>query len=345
MGAKNVLTTLLLLLTTASALTMTVTSPTKDAFYNTNTINFTAITDPGADSVFVSVNGTAQSLASLDNLTWTYVSISIGEGYWLAEFDATAGNDSATKSLNFKVDLTAPVVSISSPLNNTYDESTELNFTVKELNLGSCWYSLDGGANNTIDSNGTILGEGGSHFVTVTCIDQAGNHHSDTESFTVHSSSAEVPTVTITYPGGGSKYQDVFELKFKTIDDQSLMMECKYRFDAGGWNQVGDVENNTLKELSVTGTSEDGSHNVTVNCSDGQQWGWKTNSFTIDNEPPSNVTISINDGDSETESLEITLTLHSTGASQCCFSNSSHTGDRTSQIMSNIVCHFTELTH
>ncbi|MCW4048083.1 MAG: right-handed parallel beta-helix repeat-containing protein [Candidatus Bathyarchaeota archaeon] len=87
---------------------------------------------------------------------------------------------------------TPPKVSLESPLNQTYyDSSVPLNFSVKVLSpvkdVGWTGYSLDGQRNVTVTSNITLTGlSSGSHSVTVYANDTYGNMGaSETVTFTI----------------------------------------------------------------------------------------------------------------------------------------------------------------
>jgi hypothetical protein len=94
---------------------------------------------------------------------------------------------SSTATVSFTTDYTAPTVSVSSPVNKTYDVSDfPLCFTVNEP-VSQIAYNLDGKENNTISGNTTLTGlADGDHNLTIYTEDDAGNvGKSDTINFTV----------------------------------------------------------------------------------------------------------------------------------------------------------------
>ena len=88
----------------------------------------------------------------------------------------TFGHMGSSETVYFKIDTTAPIISILSPENKTYTTSSiTLNFTINEA---ATWirYSLDGQANQTISGNTTLptLADG-AHKVRIYMQDTAGN--------------------------------------------------------------------------------------------------------------------------------------------------------------------------
>jgi len=101
----------------------------------------------------------------------------------------------ASAAWSFTVDTVAPVVDIISPEEGvTYKvETVDLNCTATDPNdISVVWYSLDGGANVTIEAtdtstfNTTLTGlSSGEHCVSVYANDTAGNIGSDSVCFTI----------------------------------------------------------------------------------------------------------------------------------------------------------------
>ena len=104
---------------------------------------------------------------------------------WQIYANDTAGNMNASEIYSFyTVDSTAPVITVQSPLNESYDaDSLWANLTLDEE--GSwCGYSLDGAVNVTMSNtsgNWNSLVEGlsfGAHNITFSCNDTSGNMNS-----------------------------------------------------------------------------------------------------------------------------------------------------------------------
>ncbi len=99
----------------------------------------------------------------------------------------SAGNWNWSAEMVVNVDATRPVLTLTSPENKTYAASSlELNFSVAEANIYWRGYSLDDGANVSLNGNSVLanLSEG-SHSVVVYINDSAGNSNSTRIDFTV----------------------------------------------------------------------------------------------------------------------------------------------------------------
>lgn len=71
-----------------------------------------------------------------------------GSNTWIVGVNDTVGNLNQSKITFFK-DTIIPIINLTYPINKTYDKViTEINFTYIETNVGTCWYSTDGGIIN-----------------------------------------------------------------------------------------------------------------------------------------------------------------------------------------------------
>jgi len=99
-------------------------------------------------------------------------------------------------------DTIRPILNLSYPLNTTYTSvQTRLNYSVSDLNLQACWYTLNGGVTNitiTCGNNVTGLDSGqGTSIWIVYANDTSGNVGNSSVTFYVDSI---VPTINITSP-------------------------------------------------------------------------------------------------------------------------------------------------
>jgi len=108
---------------------------------------------------------------------------------------AVWANDSAgnigTQNFSFFIDLSAPTINITHPLNTSYASSNlDFNYTATDSGSGiaSCFYSLNGDSNVTISNcvNTTIQPEEGLNNITLYVNDTLGNLASDIEYFTAN---------------------------------------------------------------------------------------------------------------------------------------------------------------
>ncbi len=113
------------------------------------------------------------------------------------------GNTGAFETIYFTVDNTAPLVTILTPENITYDAEVPLNFTVDEEVSRVC-YSIDGQETVPITGNTTLSGlTGGLHNITVYAEDEAGNIGASTAAtFTV--AKPEYPLTTLVAIASGA---------------------------------------------------------------------------------------------------------------------------------------------
>ncbi len=107
---------------------------------------------------------------------------------WANDSLGYLGNDSVT----FFIDSLSPNVTIEFPEGGgNYNSATlDLNFSVIEDNLNSCWYSLDNGITNTTlpgCSDSSITASQGANFLVVWASDNIGNEGEDSVTFNVDS--------------------------------------------------------------------------------------------------------------------------------------------------------------
>ncbi len=103
----------------------------------------------------------------------------------------TANNVNST-TVFFTIDTIYPQINLVYPTNTSYNlVQTELNFSSSDINVGSCWYSTDGGITNTTHTTcanltGLNSGQGSSTWL-VGINDTAGNENYSTITFYVDS--------------------------------------------------------------------------------------------------------------------------------------------------------------
>jgi hypothetical protein len=146
------------------------------------TINFTSPTEISGsilarNNILVNVTANDTNLqaiiiniynsTSLVNSTYSPISpffvnftgLADGIYYFNATANDTSGNENSTGTRNVTIDTTNPSISIIYPQNATYNINVSaLNYTVSDINLQACWYSLNGGANATITCGNNLTG-------------------------------------------------------------------------------------------------------------------------------------------------------------------------------------------
>ena len=126
------------------------------------------------------------------------------DGDALGATNGTAGSVSYNTMTFPTPDLTEPAIVITSPANNTNTSDTEIdiNYTVSDTNLQTCWYSNDTYTSNTTLTCGTnitsVVWTTGQHNVTLWANDSWGNWNSTSLTFNILSAD------TCTYGGSGN---------------------------------------------------------------------------------------------------------------------------------------------
>jgi len=160
---------------------VTINAPDDGAFLNSGSFSVLGVAPDsasGVQKVEVKVDGGEYADAD-GTVTWSFNVSGLGEGSHVIYANATdiAGN-SAVTSRTYTVDNTGPVVTISSPAAGSYTSS----------NLPALVHS----ATDNLDPSPSLLNvigwstEEGTHTVTVTYVDAAGNTGSASVTYTVH---------------------------------------------------------------------------------------------------------------------------------------------------------------
>ena len=195
----------------------------------------------------------------------------------------TAGSKNQTETRTVTIDLTPPAISLTYPLNTTYNSNiSSLNYTASDnIALSACWYSTNGGKTNaTVVCGQNLTGltsTEGSNTWLVGTNDTAGNMNSSKITFFKDTIN---PSVSIVYPAN-TTYQSITALNYTVYD--SNLQACWYSLNSGQSNTTVICGNN------VTGlTAVSGSNTWTVYAND--TLGNVNSSkiiFSIDNTPPS----------------------------------------------------------
>ena len=174
---------------------------------------------------------------------------------WGKSFNASEGsnfigvecNDSANwwnnTKVSFYVDTVLPIITISNPLNTTYNGTTypvATNVTVSET-ASTCLSSLNGAANLTMNGSGTDWGithtfAEGSNTIVVSCNDSVNNRNSTALAFTYDSIK---PIINISSPLNVTYTTISLTANATTNESASI---CRYALNAHGidenWTQL-----------------------------------------------------------------------------------------------------------
>ena len=162
------------------------------------------------------------------------------------------------------VDGINPTISITSPSNNTYNNtgSVTLQWVSADLQSGLAHHeiTMDDGPILTVPSDVQSLPlnhlSNGSHNVTVVAFDNAGNHDASSVTFTVDMVG---PAVSITHPTNGSYCNASVDLQWTSSDPLSGIAFHEIQYDSGPVLTVPS----DVRSLLKTGLT-DGNHTVKV---------------------------------------------------------------------------------
>ncbi len=150
-------------------------------------LNYTyAETNP--DSCWWSNNsGIWNSTPQTCGTNWTGLTSNEGSNTWAVYINDTTGNTNST-SITFFKDTVAPVITIDSPANTSYNTKTiDLNVSADET-IETWWYSNNSGINNnTFTPNQTYTWEEGSNTIHVWANDSLGNEGTKSVTFFIDS--------------------------------------------------------------------------------------------------------------------------------------------------------------
>jgi hypothetical protein len=275
MGASNMVD-----FTVAKAPTIFVLSP-QNVTYTAGDVELTFTTDETVSWIGYSIDG-QDNVTALGNTT--LLGLPDGAHNVLVYANDTSGNMASSTTVHFSIDTTIPIISILSPLNQTYQTgSIALTFTVSKP---TSWvgYSLDGQANVTIVGNTTLPGlPDGYHSIVVYAADDFGTTGSSV--LVYFSIDTAPPTISILSPLNQTYQTSSITLVF-TVDTPTSWIG--YSLDSQA--NITILGNTTLLGLP------DGAHNVLVYANDtsGNMASSTTVHFSIDTTAPDIANVSQN---------------------------------------------------
>jgi len=266
---------------------ITINAPSDGAMLNTADVTVSwagSDATSGIDHYEIRINSASWHDVGL-NTSHTFTGLS--DGSYTVEVKAVdnAGNEN-TASVTFTVDVTAPEVTIDSPLNGTIFNTTTVtvSWAGSDALSGIDHYEISMDSGNWIAVglntayNFTGLSDG-SHTVDVKAIDNATNEATDTVGFTVDTTN---PTVSITSPADGTIFNTTtVTVSWTGSDATSGINHYEVRLDGGSWLNVGRDTSHDFTGLS------DGSHTVEVEAVDNaSNVNIDSVTFIVDATPP-----------------------------------------------------------
>ncbi len=175
--------------------------------------------------------------------------------------------------LNLSINDTPPVITISSPLNQTYT-TTSIALNVSANETISLWnYSLNGAPNITFTPNITITAIEGANNLTVYGQDGLGNWNRSTVNFTVDTIP---PIITIALPQNNTLYNTT-SIRLNVTASETISL----------WNYSLNSATNFTFTPNTTITASQGANTLKVYAKDtAGNWNSSTVGFTADTTPP-----------------------------------------------------------
>ena len=248
--------------------TVSITTPTTGAIFNTNSVT---VTWASSDAT----SGINHYEVRIDGSSWTDVGTNtsydftgLSDGTHTADVKAVDNaTNEATDSGTFTTDTINPTVSITAPTGAILNTSSfTVTWTGSDATSGIDHYEvqIDGGSTWTDVGTATSYTfstlSDGPHTVDVKAVDKAENEATDSVSFTID---VTEPTVSITSPADGTiTGSNSMSVSWTGSDATSGINHYEIRIDGGSWTDIG-----TNTSYEFTGLS-DGSHTVDVKAVD-----------------------------------------------------------------------------
>ncbi|OPY33227.1 MAG: Y_Y_Y domain protein [Methanomassiliicoccales archaeon PtaU1.Bin124] len=231
-----------------------ISAPTDGALIGSPTVSWS-----GADTL----SGISHYLVRVDNGTWSgqlqstsYAFTNLADGPHQAQIRAydRAGNY-VERVVNFTLDATAPVLSITEPSSGfaTNETSVTVEWGASDAISGLAGYRfrIDGGSWSDLSS--TVSYEfadlsNGQHNVTVRAVDNLGN---TAERYIVFTVDTMMPTLSIISPANNTHYNVAnVAVSWSASDQHSGIQGYRYRLDGGAWSLFALTTGQTFTGLS-----------------------------------------------------------------------------------------------
>ena len=264
-----------------------ITSPLNQSYSTDATDLKYTFTEINCESAWYSLdNGTTNSSASACSTNWTGLTSIEGSNRWTVYLNDSANNQNST-SVTFHKDTVYPQISISIPTNytNSSDTTLDINYTATDLNIDSCWWTNDTGANNNSLTNCNInitdaVWADSTITVRVYVNDTVNNVNWTSVIFTIDSTN---PVANLTYPLNNTYNSSLIQnFTFNVSDNLGVSNSTLYI-----WNTTGEYNStnstfasNVLEDtVGIVHTLVEGVYNWWVKV-----WDWAGNTFTTGNQ-------------------------------------------------------------
>ncbi len=274
---------------------------------------------------YLYINQSKNTTNLLDEGTYTYNVFAIDR----------SNNQNKTNIQTITIDTTFPQITISSPTNNTFSNNANLNinYTIVETNIDSCWYSNDSMSKNTTLTNCAnitdITWSEGQHNVTIWTNDSVNQVNKTSTSFNIDSNT---PLISITSPNNNT-FSNNANLNINYTIVETNIDSCWYSNDSMS-------KNTTLTNCAnITDiTWSEGQHNVTIWTNDSSNRINRTSvTFSIDTIfPQITITSPTNNSNLTNYNTKINYTIVETNIDSCWYSNDSMSKNTTLTNCANI---------
>lgn len=180
-------------LTQNNVVSLTFISPVNNSITNSATIDYSALDNT---NMTVSIDGGSSNTTSTFNSGFTITGLADGVHNVTIELGNSTMNMVVVKTLFFTLDTRVPVINISSPANNSYQNANDipLIYSVSDLHLSKLLIFIGGASNTSVMPSGRGFSTTPGYFnLTLYAVDSAGNFNVVTVFFT-----SENPTTTST---------------------------------------------------------------------------------------------------------------------------------------------------
>jgi len=218
-----------------------------------------------------------------------------GSKTWTVYANDSVGNENSS-SVTFFVDSILPSVNIEHPHPQTYsyNESLELNYTVTDTNLESCWYKVVNSTSDIIIDNTTLtdclnttfnVPRSDTYTLTLYSNDSLSNENSDTVTFQISLAS---PSIVLDYPTDNLwlTEKDNVYFNFTATDSDGLDICELWINSTGTWH----------KNVTFTGVISGTQNYTQINLAEtkGYIWNvWCNDSVGLENWALSNYTFNV----------------------------------------------------
>ncbi|MBX4196219.1 LamG domain-containing protein [Candidatus Pacearchaeota archaeon] len=233
-------------------------------------INVTASDTNLANITINLINSTSLVNTTVRATSPNFVNISVaadGVYYFNATALDTLNTINRTETRTIVIDTIQPSVNITYPQNTTYNNAiSAFNYSVSDINVQACWYSLNSGATNTTVACGTnitgITSTAGTNIWAVYANDSAGNVNFTTR-MTFAVVDTTTPQVTVNTPGNTTYSTSNIDFDV-SLDEQGFV---QYSL-SGGRSNVTMTTTNNLSFTNTNSSIANGNYNFTVYAND-----------------------------------------------------------------------------